>query len=324
VTAPEISVVVPVRNGARYLPDLFEGLARQTLPQERFETVLVDDGSADETAEVAAAWAAKDPERRRVVPGPARGPSAARNAGIRAARGTWIASTDADIVPEPEWLEAGLVALERHGAYAVEGAIDVRGLPTGSGHASAQANLTGGRYMTGNMFYRRELVDELGGFDEQFTEQFLEDSDLAFRILDRGHDIPFARESVVRHPVVERTTLETLQSVSRLQALALFAAKHPERYRSHLRPVLRPLTPIDVDVLVGLAAASAAVRARGLPRVVLASIAAHGIRRGLGTGRLRGRAARDLPATVFVALAQPPLKAMWWAVGCVRFRRLYW
>jgi hypothetical protein len=55
VTGPEISVVVPARNGARSLPALLDSLARQTLSRERFEVVVVDNASSDRTAEIARA-----------------------------------------------------------------------------------------------------------------------------------------------------------------------------------------------------------------------------------------------------------------------------
>lgn len=320
---PLVSVVIPFRDGAAYLPGLFAALDAQTLPPESFEVLLVDDGSTDEGPELAGDWVAAAPERRRIVGGPGTGPASARNAGIRAARGIWVASTDCDIEPHPGWLAAALETLEHTGAEAVEGPIDVRAGHAEGIYAVEQENSTGGRYMTGNMVYRRELLERLGGFDERFEAQFLEDSDLAFRILDEGHEIPFAASARVTHPVVGRSAVEVLRATSRTQWLALFAAKHPERYRRELRPLVRPLTAIDVDVLVALAAAAAIPRSRGLARAALTLAAANGLKRGLVTAQVHTAPDPEQAARrAGLALAVPPLRAFWWLVGCIRFRKV--
>lgn len=322
-TTPLVSVVVPFRDGAVHLPGLFAALEAQTLPAERFEVVLVDDGSTDEGPELAAAWAEAVPARRRIVGGPGAGPASARNVGIAAAQGEWIASTDCDIEPDPRWLEAALETLERTGADAVEGAIDVRSGDADGTYVLEQQNDLGGRYMTGNMVYRRSLLARLGGFDERFADQFLEDSDLAFRILDEGSEIPFAPASRVTHPVVSRSSADVLRATRRVQWFALVAAKHPTRYRDELRQVVRPLTAVDLDVLVGLAAVAGLPRSRGLARAALVLAAANGLKRGLASARIH--TARDPEQAALragLALAVPPLRAFWWIVGCIRFRKL--
>jgi glycosyltransferase involved in cell wall biosynthesis len=92
-----VSVVVPVRDGARYLGEALESVAAQTVPAD--ELIVVDDGSTDESAAVAAAHGA------RVELRPALGPAAARNHGIEAARGALIAFLDADDLWLPDKLE---------------------------------------------------------------------------------------------------------------------------------------------------------------------------------------------------------------------------
>src|SRR5579859_1715230 len=113
---PEISVIVPVRNGAGSLAPLLDSLARQTLARPRFEVVVVDNASTDATAEVAAARGA------RVVHEPVPNRSRARNRGAAAAASRLYAFTDADCVADPHWLEE----LLRHAALAPLVAGDVR------------------------------------------------------------------------------------------------------------------------------------------------------------------------------------------------------
>lgn len=96
-----ISVVVPVYNCAPYLDACLQSLEAQTL--QNWEAVLVDDGSTDGSAALCDAWAGKD-ARFRVLHQKNTGVSAARNAGIQACRGSYLAFVDADDWVEPEFL----------------------------------------------------------------------------------------------------------------------------------------------------------------------------------------------------------------------------
>src|SRR3954451_19061576 len=105
----EISVVVATHNRATRLRALLDALASQTLPAEKFEVVVVDDGSRDDTpAVLARAAAAIDGGPRTVVltQPVAGGPAAARNRGWRAASAPLVAFTDDDCRPTATWLEA--------------------------------------------------------------------------------------------------------------------------------------------------------------------------------------------------------------------------
>lgn len=97
-----ISIVIPVYNCAPYLDACLQSLQAQTW--QNWETVLVDDGSRDGSAELCDAWAAKDP-RIQVLHQKNAGVSAARNAGIEAAHGAYLAFVDGDDRVEPEYLE---------------------------------------------------------------------------------------------------------------------------------------------------------------------------------------------------------------------------
>jgi glycosyltransferase involved in cell wall biosynthesis len=319
---PDISVVVPVRNGEQHLPALLAALAAQTLDTQRYEVLVVDNNSDDRTPELLDEWSAEGTNRR-VLRATGQGPAHARNVGVRAARGSWIAFTDADTIPDAGWLEALASAAAANGTHAFEGAVISSPNAALGSNAHHVSNETGGKFITANMTYRRDVLEQLGGFDEQFEQPFLEDSDLAFRTLDAGYDISFCGAAVVQHPPVQRTALATLKSADRTVWFALFAAKHPRRYRTQLRPVVRPLTTIDLDVLSGLAAAAAATRASGFPRLVLLALAANGLKRGV-VPAVRGVPQEQKPAAAAVAVAGPPLRAFWWLVGCVRFRKAVW
>ena len=111
---PLISVIVPVYNVEGYLEDCLESLLAQTYPS--FEILLIDDASRDNSGAICDAYAARD-SRVQVVHFPEnRGPSAARNEGIRRARGAYISFVDADDRVEPELLEKLYESLTQAGA----------------------------------------------------------------------------------------------------------------------------------------------------------------------------------------------------------------
>ena len=100
-TSPEISIIVPVYNVEQYLRRCLDSIRAQTFTD--WECILIDDGSPDASGAVCDEYAAKDC-RFRVIHQENRGVSAARNAGLDAARGEWIAFVDSDDWIEPSFL----------------------------------------------------------------------------------------------------------------------------------------------------------------------------------------------------------------------------
>jgi glycosyltransferase involved in cell wall biosynthesis len=110
-----VSVVVPTRNRAAKLRVCLRGLLTQDYPADRYEVVVVDDGSADNTRAVVDLAGGGDAHPRvRYVHQPHRGVSAARNAGARAAAGDPVAFTDDDTEAPPSWLRALVEGVGRH------------------------------------------------------------------------------------------------------------------------------------------------------------------------------------------------------------------
>ena len=113
-----MSVIVPLYNVAEYVEETLFSLQRQALPGVEF--ILVDDGSTDDTFELASRKAAEEP-RIRLVRQDNQGPSAARNHGLRLARGAYVCFVDGDDVLAPDALAIMHRAAEEHAADLVTG-----------------------------------------------------------------------------------------------------------------------------------------------------------------------------------------------------------
>src|SRR5688500_7204337 len=99
---PTVSVILPVRNGARFLPEALESISAQTLRE--IEILLIDDGSTDTSPEIAREFARRD-RRFIVMSQEHRGIASALNTGIQMARGRYVARMDADDVAVPLRIE---------------------------------------------------------------------------------------------------------------------------------------------------------------------------------------------------------------------------
>ena len=106
---PRFSVVIPCSNGANFIRATIESVLTQSYPA--YEVIVIDDGSADTSGEIAAGYG----ESIRVIRQDNAGESVARNRGISLAQGDWIALLDADDIFEPSKLEAQADAIAKHG-----------------------------------------------------------------------------------------------------------------------------------------------------------------------------------------------------------------
>ena len=123
-TRPKVSILIPVYNTARYLPECMKSVQNQTLKE--IEIVAVNDASPDNAAEVLAEYAAKDPRVKVVTHEKNGGILAARLSGIKAATGEFIICLDADDTLTPDIARAAYEKAVRTGADMVHFQFDVR------------------------------------------------------------------------------------------------------------------------------------------------------------------------------------------------------
>jgi HAD superfamily hydrolase (TIGR01662 family) len=125
----------------------------------------------------------------RVIPGPGRGPAAARNAGWRACAAPWVCFLDDDVVPAPGWRAALAGDLDGLPGDVVgsQGRLRVP-LPSDRRATDWERDVHGlqdAAWATADMAYRRRALQAVGGFDERFPRAYREDADLALRLLRR-------------------------------------------------------------------------------------------------------------------------------------------
>ncbi len=179
--SPETSVVIPVRNGVAFVGEAIASVLDQLEPHD--ELLVVDDGSTDGTGEVLAAI--HDP-RLKVLDGGGRGVSAARNAGLAAARGALLAFLDHDDLwpaGRHQILRAALTADPALGACF--GRVRIRFEPDAERTAAAEG-LDGKHVceLVGSALYRTTAVRAVAGFAEDMALR--EDADFTYRLLESG------------------------------------------------------------------------------------------------------------------------------------------
>jgi glycosyltransferase involved in cell wall biosynthesis len=199
MSQPLVSVVVPARDARAGVAQLLEALARQTLARDRWEVVVVDDGSRVGIADLVEAAGG----RHLRLP-LSRGAYVARNRALEVACGEAIAFTDADCTPRTDWLERGLAALRD--AQLVGGRIAMRlgPRPTLAEVVDVARGLNQRRMVeewgygaTANLFVQRRVIADVGPFNEALRSGG--DDELCKRATARGHVLRYADDVVVDH-----------------------------------------------------------------------------------------------------------------------------
>ncbi len=229
---PRVSVLVCSYNGRNTLHECLDSLIRQDYPD--YEVILLDDGSTDDTPEIAARFPTVRYIRQKQL-----GLSAARNRAAHEATGKVVAYTDSDCVADPTWLKYLVSALVEQQLDGIGGpnvtppsdrwvAKCVSASPGNPSHVMFDDRHA--EHIPGcNMAFWRDRLLALGGFDVQFR-QAGDDVDFCWRMLDAGMRIGYAPAALVWHH--RRPTLRAFWRQQRGygRAEAMLQFKHPERF----------------------------------------------------------------------------------------------
>jgi glycosyltransferase involved in cell wall biosynthesis len=194
-----VSVIMPTYNSAKFVTETIDNLIQQTYPH--IELIVVDDGSRDDTVPVVRNKLIRDFKHpwQIIELGSNRGPSAARNVGLRSATGSWVQYLDSDDFMSPSKLELQMAYCERESSdvsavyspwrqcYVDSGKITLAGhltQPDMVGRAPIMCLVSNHRPLHSAGLARRAVLEQIGGFDE--TLRFWECEEVSFRLAKAG------------------------------------------------------------------------------------------------------------------------------------------
>ncbi|MBA3964281.1 MAG: glycosyltransferase [Nitrospirales bacterium] len=205
---PFISIVIPTYNRPQQLASCLQAIRGLTYPPDRFEVIVVDDGSPIPLDSIVKRFS--DRLTVRLMTQPNSGPAAARNRGAAEARGDFLAFTDDDCAPSTNWLRALADALLEIPDCGVGGKA-INSL-TGNLFSTASQVLLdylyeyynrdaqGARFFaSNNLAFPRKAFLESGGFDARYREAAAEDRELCDRWISQERPLRYAPEALVFH-----------------------------------------------------------------------------------------------------------------------------
>lgn len=259
-----ISVIIPVFQDWGRLALCLDALERQSLPARDFEIIVADNEPDGE-----APAALRLPANARVVREPRPGSYAARNRAVAVAEGRFLAFTDSDCVPEPDWLENALAILEVHPDWRVTGPVPIFRAPGTNRfvylyeyHTAFRQKLAVGlgKCATANLAVARSIFDAVGPFNESLASGG--DTEWGERAHARGVPIHYDERVAVAHPA-RRSLAEVIRKKRRLAGSIAQRKSYPtwryflyrllppfrNYYRNFIRFRRGPIHPLDGIIL---------------------------------------------------------------------------
>jgi len=206
------SVIVPTYNRADEIKELLKSLAKQKLPFNEFEIIIVDDGSTDNTKEVIEEFKNKFDLNIKIFFQSHKGPGEARNLGMKNAKGKYFVFVDSDCIADSDWLSAYKREVEKKDVAGfggpdgvlpnfkpVQKAIDysmTSFITTGGIRGHSEKKISKYYPRSFNMGVRSDIVDKIGGMGKLRHGQDIEFSN---RILSTGEPIIKVADAMVYH-----------------------------------------------------------------------------------------------------------------------------
>ncbi len=252
---PKISVIIPTYNRKHLLARVLKSVFEQSFPAKDYEVVVADDGSSDGTKEYVLSLKPKCELVYAYQENKGRGK--VRNFGVTHSKGSILAFTDDDCVVSKDWLKnaAESFTSEKIGGVRGRTTTDVTDITPLSRPVFSE-----GGDQTCNIFYRRKVFDEVGGFK---LGQFREDTDLAFRVSEAGYEMPYNSKVEVRHPATKYTIKQLISKHLDLERGywdMYMARKYPKRFKKDIAiagifsPIIFMNYPFYLSILFSLIA----------------------------------------------------------------------
>ena len=189
------SIVIPAFNEERYIRACLDSVFSLNFPRERYEVIVIDNGSTDKTIEYASNYETQCHTKLGVKVG------AVRNFGASIAKGEFIAFLDSDCVVDPEWLNTALKKLLQNPKLVIGGQYLMRESPSWLEKYWVLNNSTTQIYQTtlvgGCIFVPKATFHEVNGFNEALHSG--EDSDLTYRLRKSGFNVEICPKLSVIH-----------------------------------------------------------------------------------------------------------------------------
>lgn len=199
----KVSVIVPAYKAEKTIDDCLDGLQKQNYPKEKYEVIIVDDGSPDNIKDVAEKYPFKYIRQEN------KGPASARNRGVKEAVNDIILFTDSDCIPDVNWIREMVRQFkENQGVVAVKGAYKTYQKKLTARFVQAEFEE---RYDicksvnninmvdTYSAAFKKNVFWQAGGFDESFPTANNEDTELSYKISSMGHKMAFNPQAIVYH-----------------------------------------------------------------------------------------------------------------------------
>lgn len=218
---PFVSVIIPVFNDQTGIEKAINSILVQTYPKERFEIIVVDNGSTDRTRETVK----KVKDVKLYIADQKKGPSIARNMGIKKAAGEIIAFTDSDCVADGNWLLEAMRLLKNENIGGVAGKIEFvykKNKPNiyetvdSVRYFDQEEYVRQGYGATANLFVKKRLLE-----NNLFNESLFpgEDYELCKKIFKKNSDLEYGQKAIIRHPA--RSTFKALREKTIRNGIAI-------------------------------------------------------------------------------------------------------
>ncbi|RMG04627.1 MAG: glycosyltransferase [Nitrospirae bacterium] len=202
-----VSVIIPVYNAGDFIEKVVDAIFKQDYPGE-IETIVVNDGSSDDTSLKARTMITSVPKSRTliVIDQPNKGAAEATNTGIRNATHDIVCSVDSDVLLYPDWLKKVVQEFSDPKVAAVQGYYmtpkdasfwaKMMGYDVELRYDSIKSKYVS-HVCTGNTAYRRDAIERVGLFDSSFVYGY--DNDMSYRLQKAGYKLVFLKDAQCDH-----------------------------------------------------------------------------------------------------------------------------